>query len=109
MKVTTRVRIENDAFFISKGVAELLEAIDSQGSIKKASEMMHISYTKANKMLRKINDGLGFALVISQKGGNNRGETLLTEKGKEVLACYRAIEQEIEDFAKVLVHEKFVF
>ncbi|WP_313154671.1 winged helix-turn-helix domain-containing protein [Lacrimispora sp.] len=109
MRVITRVRIGKDKIFIGKGVKEMLDAIELHKSIKKATEYTGISYPKAIRMVRTLEEELGFPVVISEKGGNERGGTRLTEKGKEVLETYRRIEKAVEEYAEKLVGQEFNF
>lgn len=109
MRVVTRLRIGKDKIFIGKGVREMLDAIDQTKSIRKATEVTNISYPKALRMLRTMEEELGFAVVISEKGGSTRGSTILTEKGKAVLEAYKRIENKVEVYAKKLVEEEFDF
>ncbi len=109
MRVVTRIRIGKDKIFIGKGVKEMLDAIELCKSIKKATVQTGISYPKAIRMIRTLEEELGFPVVISEKGGNERGGTRLTEKGKEVLETYRRIEKSVEEYAKKLVEQEFCF
>ena len=70
---------------------------------------MEMSYTKALRIIRTMEEEMGFPVVISEKGGNNRGETKLTEKGKKVLAAYKDIYTDVSAYAEKLVKEKFKF
>lgn len=109
MRVITRVRIGNNRVFLGKGVKEMLDAIEMYQSIKKATEYTGISYPKAIRMVRTLEEELGFAVVISEKGGNERGGTRLTQQGKEVLETYRRIEKAVEEYAQKLVEQEFRF
>jgi N-terminal domain of molybdenum-binding protein len=109
MHVVTRVRIGKDRIFMGKGVKELLDAIEVHHSIKKATECTGISYPKAIRMIRTAEEELGFSVVHSEKGGNARGGTRLTKRGKELLEAYRMIEKAIEDYARELVTAQFCF
>ena len=109
MRVITRLKICNNVPFFSIGPMELLEKIDTHSSIKQATSAMGMSYTKALRIIRTIEEELGFPVVISVKGGNNRGETTLTEKGKRVLAVYKEIYTDVSVYAEKLVNKKFKF
>jgi len=109
VRIITRVKICGDKFFFSMGPMELFEQIDRHSSIKKAAEQMEMSYTKALRIIRVAEAELGFPLVISEKGGNNRGQTRLTEKGKQVLKAFEEIQLEVSDYAQKLFDEKFRF
>jgi len=109
MKVKTRLIICNEKPFFSVGPMELMEKIEIYSSLKKATEAMGMSYTKALRIIRDIERELGFPIVVSVKGGNDRGSTMLTEKGKQVLAVYKEIFEDVSNYANKLAQEKFKF
>ena len=88
---------------------ELFEKIETYSSIKKATEAMGMSYAKALRIIRTAEEELGFPVVISEKGGNNRGATRLTEKGRQVLTVFKEIYTEVSEYAEKLVDKKFRF
>lgn len=91
------------------GTRMLLENIRDYASIREAAKAMDMSYTKALRMLRTMEEELGFPVVISERGGIQRGGTRLTEKGEQVLDVFEEIEEEVYRYASKLVKEKFVF
>ena len=104
-----RLRIGKEKNFIGKGVREILDAIDEHKSIKKACQATGISYPKVMRILKTLKTELGFAAVVSEKGGSRHGGTELSEKGRAVLECFREIESEVALFAQKRVREKFRF
>jgi molybdate transport system regulatory protein len=88
---------------------ELLEKIETYSSIKKATGAMGMSYTKALRIIRTVEEELGFPVVISEKGGNNRGMTKLTKKGKAVLEAFKEIYADVSAYAEKLTAIKFRF
>jgi len=109
MWVITRLKIGNEKPFFSVGPMELMEKIDTYSSLKKATEAMGMSYTKALRIIRDIETELGFPVVVSMKGGNERGSTKLTVKGKEVLKVYKEIYEDVSAYANKQIEEKFRF
>jgi len=105
----TRLKIGNEKPFFSTGPMELMEKIESYSSLKKATEAMGMSYTKALRIIRDVEREMGFPIVVSVKGGNERGSTKLTEKGKQVLTVYKEIYDDVSEYANKLVEEKFRF
>jgi len=92
-----RIRIVfGDARMIGPGKAELLERIDRCGSIAAAGREMSMSYKRAWELVRMLNAMFREALVESTRGGPGGGGAVLTESGRQVLALYRAFEQEAE-------------
>jgi len=109
VRIITRLKICKTKPFLSVGPMELLEKIERHSSIKKATEEMGMSYAKALRIIRTIEEELGFPVVLSEKGGNNRGSTKLTEKGRQVLAAFKEIQADVSAYAEKLLKEKFDF
>lgn len=110
MWVITRLKIgKKERPFFSVGPMELLENIEKHSSIKKATEAMGMSYTKALRLIRLMEEELGFEVVISEKGGSSYGMTRLTSKGRDVLTAFQEIHAEVSAYAEKLVSEKFNF
>ena len=109
MWVKTRLKIGKEKPFFSVGPMELMEKIETYSSLKKATEAMGMSYTKALRIIRDIEHELGFPVVVSVKGGNERGSTKLTEKGRQVLITYKEIYDDVSSYADMLVQKKFKF
>jgi molybdate transport system regulatory protein len=78
------------------GKWRLLKAIESEGSLKAASELLQISYRKAWGDLKKAEECLNTALLERQRGGDMGGRTTLTEDGKKWLKAYARFRGDIE-------------
>jgi molybdate transport system regulatory protein len=78
------------------GPADLLEKIDSEGSISKAAKAMDMSYSRAWQLVERINTAFVRPLVVSSTGGKHGGGAVLTEDGRQVLALYREMEAALE-------------
>lgn len=71
------------------GKAELLERIQTTGSLSAAAAEMQMSYMKAWKMVRGLNERFRDPLVTLSRGGEHRGGATLTSVGHELLDLYR--------------------
>jgi molybdate transport system regulatory protein len=80
---------------------ELLERIDSSGSISTAATAMGMSYKAAWQAVEAMNNLSEQPLVERQAGGRHGGGTTLTPYGRRVVGAYRRLETERE---KVLAH-----
>lgn len=109
MRAAIRLMIISDNKFMGPGTRVLLEKIHEHSSIKAASAAMEMSYTKALRILRNMERELGFPVVISKKGGNDRGGTILTEKGEYMMRAFKEIEADVLSYAQKLVDDKFKF
>lgn len=108
-----RIRAKNqlvlgtDILFFGPGTAQLLEMIDLTGTISAACEAMHMSYTKAWKMLNQAEKQLGEKVVVRMNGGSDGGYTLLTEKGHRLLDAYRGMQRELKEQTDRLLEKYF--
>ncbi|MFV0414035.1 MAG: winged helix-turn-helix domain-containing protein [Oscillospiraceae bacterium] len=109
MKAVNTLRIANTGVFMGPGPRELLCTIEQLSSLRQASIQTGISYTKALRLLKKMEEELGFAVVQSEKGGSGRGGTVLTPKGKQLLDVYTELEKQVQQLAQNLVDEKLAF
>lgn len=77
---------------IGPGKADLLAAIDRNGSISAAARAMGMSYKRAWDLVDTMNKSFREPLVATATGGNQGGGAQVTEFGHEVLYRYRDIE-----------------
>lgn len=78
------------------GKWRLLKKIDAKGSLRAASQSLHISYRKAWGDLKKAQQCLNVPLVEKQRGGIQGGQTVLTEQGKKWVKAYTRFRTDIE-------------
>ena len=78
------------------GKWRLLKAIESTGSLRAASESLHISYRKAWGDLQKAQTSLDTLLIEKHRGGSTGGGTGLTEQGKQWLKAYEKFRADAE-------------
>jgi len=88
------VRIDlSDEGRIGPGKIDLLESIESYGSISAAGRAMDMSYKRAWDLVDEINKICRQAAVQRQTGGKNGGGAVLTPFGASLVARYRKIER----------------
>jgi molybdate transport system regulatory protein len=81
-----------DVSAIGPGKADLLEAIEQNGSISAAARAMGMSYKRAWDLVDTMNKSFREPLVATATGGSHGGGAQITEFGYEVLRRYRDIE-----------------
>jgi len=78
---------------IGKGGAQILEQIEREESISKASEKLGMSYRYVWSYLQKIEKTLGESVIETYRGGKSGGGgAKLTKLGKSLLEEYRLVE-----------------
>lgn len=78
---------------IGPGKVELLEKIESFGSIAAAGRAMGMSYRRAWELVDELNAMFGKPVVDRQTGGKHGGGATLTPLGLAVIECFRSVEQ----------------
>ena len=90
MKTETKLWLTEDGKQVmGEGKAALLEAIDKEKSLNKASKKLNISYKHAWKMLKNMQENAEQDVVTTVRGGKDQG-TFLTDHGRELLAEYES-------------------
>lgn len=101
IKIESRIWIEKDGIpYLGCGRVKLLEAIDECGSIAKAASTLGMSYKKAWRLVKSMNQLSDTPLMIKEAGGKNGGGTRLTLPGKNIIQEYRKIELKNNSFLK---------
>jgi molybdate transport system regulatory protein len=94
-RLTIRIDLgENTAF--GPGKAQLLELIETTGSIRQAAVAMNMSYRRAWLLLRETEAMMKMPVVTAQTGGKKGGGTTLTPSGRALVECYRTLEVQAE-------------
>ncbi|MGH9457219.1 MAG: winged helix-turn-helix domain-containing protein [Thermoanaerobaculia bacterium] len=90
-----RIRIVRDdgVIVFGPGKADLLAGIAAHRSIRGAAETLGMSYMRAWKLVRIMNEAFAEPLVEKTRGGAERGGARLTPAGRRVLRLYRAMER----------------
>ena len=86
-----------DVIAMGPGKADLLEAIDRNGSISGAGRELGISYKRCWDLVETMNTSFREPLVATAAGGSRGGGTVLTDCGRKVLAQFRRMEQHARD------------
>jgi len=95
--LSIRVDFEPTGSALGPGMAQLLERVAAQGSIRSAAASMGMSYRKAWLLIQEIQKTFDGAVVTAEVGGVSGGGTRLTELGDNLLKIYRRVESRAAD------------
>lgn len=101
------VLLEDGDGFFGPGVRDLFLFIDSEKSVKAASEKMQISYSKAWRMIRNVEKAIGTTAVARFHGGPEGGSACLTEAGRDILEKYIQFEKLSKAAMEPIFEEQF--
>lgn len=85
-----------DELAMGPGKADLLEAIDREGSISAAGRALGMSYRRTWLLVDSMNRCWRARLVETVAGGGEGRGARLSEMGRVVLTAYRALEARLE-------------
>jgi molybdate transport system regulatory protein len=77
------------------GKAELLKAIEKEGSIRKAAKKLGRGYRKAWGDIERTEKALGKRLVKKRRGGSEGGATELTDFGRILVERWEMYRSEV--------------
>jgi molybdate transport system regulatory protein len=90
-----------DELAMGPGKADLLDAIQAEGSISGAGRKLGMSYRRTWLLVDAMNRCWSDPLVEATPGGGEHRGARVTATGQEVLAAYRALEAALAEAAKV--------
>ena len=107
LRPSINVSLAKEEVFFNARVKSLILLIDETKSVRKACDRIGLSYGKAWNMLNKLEDAIGYKIVIRKHGGKNGGRTELTDKGVLFLKTYQEYENKVLSYGQKLFDELF--
>ncbi len=78
---------------IDESVIKFLKVINERGSLKSASESLHVPLTTMRKRIVGIEELLGVKLIDTRRGGIGRGGTRLTSDALRLIKAFEAMRE----------------
>lgn len=108
MELRYKVWLEKDGKAVfGDGLEELLEAVDREGSINRASASLHMSYREAWGRIKEAEDRLGTSLLHKHAGGEDGGGAELTAAARDLLTRYRRFRRDVDEAMKQVFRANF--
>ncbi|GGH89505.1 winged helix-turn-helix domain-containing protein [Pseudomonas fluvialis] len=89
-----------DEIAMGPGKADLLEAIEREGSISAAARALGMSYRRAWLLVETMNRCFSQPLVQALAGGRQGGGAQLSDEGRQVLQRYRQLQARLRAVAE---------
>ena len=90
LQVKYKVWLDDDGIIFGKGPYNLLNGVKDKGSLSVAAKSMGMSYNKAHNLIKKIEERLGFKLLVSKSGGTKGGGSYITEEAENLMKTYES-------------------
>ncbi|MDD3253481.1 MAG: NTP transferase domain-containing protein [Lachnospiraceae bacterium] len=100
------LRFATDEILCDEQFLQLMDLVRATGSLQKASNAMHMSYTKAWKIIKFVEKRTSTRLIDRMVGGEDGGRSELTEAGSEFVWRYQRMREEL-DWSAEHIFEKY--
>ncbi|MCQ2420945.1 MAG: NTP transferase domain-containing protein [Clostridia bacterium] len=104
---SVKISIDKENMFLNSRLKLLMFLIADLQSVRQACLHMGLSYQKAWDMINRLEQETGYAVVTRQHGGKNGGNTMLTDKGRQLMYAFQQYENEVCTFAQQRFDEIF--
>ena len=102
-----KITLNKGGMAFGPGAAELLSRVDEEGSLLSACKAMNMSYSKGWKMVKAVEDSLGFPFLQRKAGGADGGNSVLTDAGRDFLERYLAFDDDVKRTAEAFYRMHF--
>ena len=103
----TEITLSTGSSLYDPKLAMMLHLVEQTRSVREACSMMQISYSTAWNLLNRVEDELGFPLVVRIRGGSTGSGSELTEKGRSLMDAYDSYVQQLNQEAQNLFKAYF--
>ena len=106
-KVAYKIWLDNNGKAFGDGPYELLRRVDKGMSLHRAANQMGMSYSKAWRLVRTLEERLGFALLDRKVGGPSGGGSNVTSRGKDLMNHYGRFRKDVERSLEKIYQKHF--
>ncbi len=108
MKVGYKVWLDNDGKAFGDGPYELLRRVERMVSLRRAANHMGMSYSKAWRLIRTLEERLGFPLLDRKVGGQSGGGSLVTPRARNLLNQYEEFRRDVDASLENIYRKHFL-
>jgi molybdate transport system regulatory protein len=87
-------------FLVGPRYIRLLEGVERTGSIRDACRGIGLSYRSSLERIRRMERTLGAPMVLTRRGGAERGGATLTPVAKDIVRVYRLWREDVEQASR---------
>lgn len=95
VRPVVRLSLEREVPFFDDRTKLLLFLLADTGNMRRACDMMGLSYGKGWDLVNRLEEVVGVKVVERSRGGRRGGTTSLTEAGRRVLCSYQRFEDRV--------------
>jgi len=105
MKISYKIWLDHHGKAFGDGPYELLRWVEKTKSLHRAAQQMGMAYSKAWRLIRTLEERLGFPLLERRAGGLSGGGSRVTPMAKEFMSHYEQFQKDVKE-AMVRLYRK---
>jgi len=107
MKISYKIWLDHHGKAFGDGPYELLKWVEKTKSLHQAAQQMRMAYSKAWRLIRTLEERLGFPLLERRTGGLYGGGSRVTAMAKELMDRYGRFQKETRDILEKVYRKHF--
>ena len=107
MKVAYKVWLDQDGKAFGDGPYDLLKRVGKTKSLHQAAHQMGMSYSKAWRLIRTLEERLSFPLLERKVGGQSGGGSQLTPMARNLMKDYKQFRNDVKKAIEKIYQRHF--
>lgn len=107
MKIAYKVWLDHHGKAFGDGPHELLNRVHKTKSLHQAARQMGMSYSKAWRLIRTLEERLGFPLLERKVGGHSGGGSRVTPQARTLMKKYGRFRKDVKEALERIYQRHF--
>jgi molybdate transport system regulatory protein len=107
MKVSYKIWLDQGGKVFGDGPYELLQRVKKTGSLHQAANQMGMSYSKAWRLIRTLEERLGFTLLQRKVGGDSGGGSYVNPIAIYLMSHYERFRKDVKEAIEEVYQRHF--
>jgi len=107
MRIAYKVWLHRDGKAFGDGPYELLRRVEKTKSLHQAANQMGMSYSKAWRLVRTLEERLGFILLERKTGGQSGGGSQVTPMARDLMKRYAIFRKDVKEVLEKIYRKHF--
>jgi molybdate transport system regulatory protein len=107
MKLVYKIWLDQGGKAFGDGPLQLLKRVEKTDSLHRAAKEMGMAYSKAWRLIRTLEQRLGYPLLEREVGGHSGGGSRITPQGKHLMDRYGQFRDEVQSCLEKIYHKYF--
>ncbi|MDP2970188.1 MAG: LysR family transcriptional regulator [Deltaproteobacteria bacterium] len=107
MKLAYKLWLDSNGKAFGDGPYELLKRVKKTNSLRQAAFQMSMSYSKAWRLIRTLEQRLGFPLLERKVGGHSGGGSRVTPQARTLMQKYGRFRKDVKEALERIYQRHF--